>query len=71
MLKPTPPSPLARVPLALVPWAAIALCLIGCQSSVRVTPGSVEGTHEHTITTIGPGPVPAPPLHVRIQEVGK
>ena len=51
-------------PLALL----ACLLLAGCQSSVRVTPGEITGTHEHTVTTIGPAPGALPPIHVRIQE---
>lgn len=42
---------------------------IACQSSVRITPGTIEGTHRHTITTIAPAGEPSSPkvLHVHIQ----
>lgn len=55
--------------IAILALLAYGLATMGgCQSSVRVTPGAIKGTHEHTVTTIGAEPAPLPPLHIRLQE---
>lgn len=58
--------------LAIGLWLGLTgffLVCIACQSSVRITPGTIEGTHRHTITTIAPAGEPSSPkvLHVHIQ----
>lgn len=69
---------LRNVALALPIGLGLVMFVFGCiacQSSVRITPGTIEGTHRHTITTIAPAGEPSSPkvlhVHVQPQEVFK